>query len=255
MKRNLFITALAGALFFACSPEEAEKIQSTDENTVDTSDDISYSITLPDNPCDLISPEMVATHFDVSVDSLEKDEYNREGVSWTEHCTYKWKKDNFEEINKANQEKLLASMKNPSVKNAMKVGKSIEQPHKSVGITNLKAFESVEEAQKYFENSHKKPTQKDMEKLNEQIDKTGDEKGLSDDQKEKGKTISGGIAESLSFISVDGIGDMASWDELGSQLDVLVGTTQFGVKVHTGEGLEHDIEKAKALAAAILSNF
>ena len=254
MKTSIYLALVSGALFFSCSSEPTNT-DSKVENQETENDDISYSITLPDNPCDLISIEMVTKHFDVAADSLEKDEYDREGVNWAEHCTYKWKKDNFEEINKANQEKLLASMKKGTVKDAVKTGMSIEQTHKHLGITNLKAFESVEQAQKYFENSHRKPSKEDMKKFDEEMEKQAEKKGMSEKEKETGKGLAGGIANNLKFESVEGIGDMASWDDLGSKLDVLVGTTQFGVKVHTGEGTEKDIEKAKAVAKDILSNF
>lgn len=254
MKTSIYLALVSGALFFSCSSEpstgnDKKNNQETEDN------DISYSITLPDNPCDLISAEMVTKHFDVKEDDLEKDEYNREGVNWAEHCTYKWKKDNFEEINKANQEKLMASMKKGTMKDAVKTGMSIEQAHKHLGITNLKAFESVEQARKYFENSHSKPSKEDMEKFNQEVEKQADKNEMSEKEKETGKDLAGGIAANLKFQTVDGIGDMASWDDLGSKLDVLVGTTQFGVKVHTGDGTEKDIEKAKAVAKDILSQF
>lgn len=242
---------------FICSSCSTE---STDGNTKNVSDQknataADRSISLPDDPCKLISKEMVTTHFDVSADSLEKDEYNREGLHWTEHCTYKWKKKNFEEINKKNQERMLASMQKGSVKDAINTGKSIEQPNKHMGITNLRKFESLKEAQRYFKNSHQKPSEEDMKKLDKEFDKQSDEQGLSEEQKETGKSLAGGIADGIKFQDVDGIGDMASWDELGSKLDVLVGSIQFGVKVHTGNGTEADIQKAKAVAQDIMKNF
>lgn len=254
MKTNISIALISGMLLLSCSTETNTDGKNKTVNQPEE-DNITYSITLPDNPCKLISKELVTKHFNVSADSLEKDEYDREGVNWTEHCTYKWKKKDYDAINERNKEKMLASLKKNTVKDAVKTGMSIEQTHKHLGITNLRAFESEEQARKYFENSHRKPSKEDMEKFDEEMEKQAEKKGMSEKEKETGKGLAGGIANNLKFKDVDGIGDMASWDDLGSKLDVLVGTTQFGVKVHTGEGTEKDIEKAKAVAKDILSQF
>tara|TARA_B100000508_G_scaffold140085_2_gene140042 strand:+ start:58072 stop:58839 length:768 start_codon:yes stop_codon:yes gene_type:complete len=255
MKKYFYLPVLSVALIYSCGAEPTSDNPADSESSEEKEVAQTLDVELPDDPCELISKELVTTHFDVSADELEEDSYNREGIHWTESCSYKWKKENFEEINKANQEKLLASMKKGSVKDAVKTGKEIEQPHKSVGVTNLRKFESIEKAQTYFKNSHRKPSKEDMEKLDKEFEKQSDEKGLSEDQKETGKSLAGGIVDNMKFMDVEGIGDMASWDDLGSKLDVLVGDVQFGVKVHTGEGVEKDIEKAKAVAADILKNF
>ena len=255
MKRMFYIPLIIGSITFSCSNDVSNEKNSEQKNDQVQDKVVSKVIDLPDNPCEMISMELVTKHFDVSADSLEKDEYNREGVHWTESCAYKCKKADFDVINKRNQEKIMAAMKKGSMKDAVKAGKEVEQAHKHVGITNLREFDTSDEAQKYFKNSHKKPSKEDMEKLDQEFNKQADKKGLSAKQEEMGKSLSSGIADNLKFIEVDGIGDMASWDDLGSKLDVLVGTTQFGVKIHTGEGTEKDIEKAKSVAKDILSNF
>lgn len=255
MNKVFIFLLLTTIVLFSCSTESSDanaKSKNADNNKETAT---IKDIDLPDDPCTLISKQMVTKHFDVSADSLEKDEYNREGLHWTEHCTYKWKKENFEEINKKNQERMLASMQKGSVKDAIKTGKSIVQPNKHMGITNLRKFESLEEAQSYFKNSHRKPSKEDMEKLDKEFEKQSKKQGLSEEQKETGKSLAGGIADGIKFQEVEGVGDMASWDELGSKLDVLIGSVQFGVKVHTGDGTEADIQKAKAVAQDIMKNF
>lgn len=253
MKRFFYLPLIIASVTYSCSADVSDE-QNSDEKNEPVKEELT-SVDLPDDICQLISEELVIKHFEVSADSLEKDEYNREGVHWTESCTYKWKKADYDAINKRNQEKMMAAMKKGSMKDAVKVGKSIEQAHKMVGVTNLRKFDSEAEAQKYFKNSHTKPSKEDMEKLDQEFQKQADEKGLTDKQEETGKSLSGGIADNLKFIDVEGIGDMASWDDLGSKLDILVGTIQFGVNIHTGEGTKADIEKAKVVAKDIMSNF
>lgn len=254
--KNTYLAFLTVALLLlSCSSEQNENTNASPNEETSSKSTALTNLVLPDDPCELISEDLVLKHFDVSADSLEKDEYNREGSHWTENCTYKWNKADFEAINKRNQEKMMEFMKKGSAKGAVKMSKSLEKPQKHIGVTNLRQFDSQEEAKKYFKNSHTKPSKEDMEKLDEEFEKQSDKHGLSEQQEETGKTLSGGIADNLKFIDVDGIGDLASWDDLGSKLDILLGTVQFGVSVHTGEGTEADIEKAKEIAKDIIANF
>ncbi len=255
MNYSFFTFLLAATLLFSCASESNENSNENEGEDQSSNSETIVNFEVPDNPCELISEELVLKHFDVSADSLEKDEYNRKGVHWTENCTYKWNKTDFVAINQRNLERMMASAKKGSVKEAMKMSKTIERPQKQVGITNLRQFESKEEAQKYFNNSHKKPSKEDMAKFDKEFEKQSEKQGLSEEQEKTGKAISGGIADNLKFIDVDGIGDIASWDDLGSKLDVLIGTIQFGVSVHTGEGTEEDIKKAKAVAKDIIVKF
>jgi hypothetical protein len=254
MKYTFLTFLTAATVLFSCSSEQKENTNAS-ANKETSSKSTALNIELPDDPCELISQAMVLKHFDVLADSLEKDEYNREGSHWTEKCAYKWNKADFEAINSRNLEKMMASMKEGSIKSAVKTGKSMEKPQKHIGVTNLRQFDSQEEAHKYFKNSHTKPSKEDMAKLDKEFEKHSEKQGLTEQQEETGKALSGGIAGNLKFIDVDGIGDVASWDDLGSKLDILIGTVQFGVSVHTGEGTETDIQKAKEVAKDIIANF
>jgi len=255
MKQSFLTFITISALLVSCSSESSDNSNAKENEEKSNSSTTIENIELPDNPCELISEDLVLKHFDVTTDSLEKDGYDREGSHWTESCSFKWNKADFEAINKRNLEKMMASMKKGTVKDAVKTGKSIEKPQKFVGVSNLRLFDSKEEAQKYFKNSHSKPSKEDMKKLDKEFEKQSEKQGLTEKQKETGKSLSGGIADNLKFIDVKGVGDMASWDDLGSKLDVLVGTLQFGIIIHTGEGAEVDIEKAKAVAKDIVAKF
>tara|TARA_R110002111_G_scaffold249458_1_gene313403 strand:+ start:269 stop:1042 length:774 start_codon:yes stop_codon:yes gene_type:complete len=205
------------------------------------------------NPCNLIDEALVTKHFDVSTENLEKDEFVRDKISWMDHCTYKWKKEDFDAINQRNQKILMEAIKSGNTKNAVQAGMDVEKTHNFVGVTNLKLYEDAEKARRYFENSHKVPSKEDLEKLDEEFKKQSDKNGLSEKQEEVGKDLGEGIAKNLKFQTIENLGDIAYWDDLGSKVDVLVGNMQIGVKIHTGKGTEKDIEIGTKIAKEILS--
>lgn len=59
--------------------------------------------------------------------------------------------------------------------------------------------------------------------------------------------------QNLKFQKIENLGDDAYWDDRGTKVDVLVGKIQFGVKIHTGEGTQKDIEMGTKIAQEILS--
>lgn len=240
------------SILFSCQNEKGESENSSEQQKsaeVSVGDFEKLAV----NPCNFIDEAMVTNHFDVSSDDLEKDEYVGEKISWMHHCTYMWEKEDIDAINERNQKKMMEAVKSGNTKNAIRVGMDVEQSHKFVGVTNLKLYEDAKEAVKYFENSHKIPSKEDLKKLDEEFQKQADKKELSEKQKEVGKDLGGGIADNLKFQKIENLGDYAYWDDLGSKVDVLVGKIQFGVKIHTGEGTEKDIEKATIIAKEILS--
>lgn len=253
----LRITPLILAITFfsySCQNDKDESSNNASEENLKSTEVSTKSFEkLAVNPCNLIDEAMVTKHFDVSAEELEKDEYVKEKISSYAHCTYEWEKEDIEAIKERNQKKLMAAVKSGNTGNAIKVGREIEQTHKFVGVTNLKLYEDQEKARTYFENSHKKPSKKDLEKLDEEFKKQADKKELSENQKEVGKDVGSGIADNLKFQKIENLGDYAYWDDLGLKVDVLVGKIQFGVKIHTGEGTEKDIEMATIIAKEILS--
>lgn len=256
MKSTYFTSTvfLILSIVYSCqSASEKSKTNSEQQKTEASEVSADDFKKLAINPCNFIDETLVTKHFNVAAKDLEKDEHVNERLSSYDHCTYKWEKENIDSINKRNQKILLDAMKSGDTKNAVKAGMKVEKTHYYVGITNLKLFDDLEKGIKYFKNSHKKPSKGDLDKLDKEFEKKANEENLSEKQKEVGKDLSGGITENLKFRDVDNLGDYASWDDLGSKLDVLVGKIQFGVKIHTGKGTENDIEKATIIAREIIS--
>ncbi|MDX1650949.1 MAG: hypothetical protein R3277_00540 [Brumimicrobium sp.] len=256
MKKLTYFTL--SLLFITASCKSGEESEEQTNTATPEKEEINLADLekLAGYPCNFISKELVVKYFDVKADELEKNEYspNKNKISWMDHCTFEWKKENFEEIEAKNQKIVMETMtnQNQNVKEIISKAKSVESAYNKVGVGNLKIFENQEKATTYFNNSHRVPTKEELEMLNKEIDKQGDKKGLTDDQKEMGKSMSEGVASKIAFESVSGLGDIAVWDVYSERLDVLVGTFQFGVIVHTSQGKEANIEKAKAIAKEII---
>ncbi|PKP43647.1 MAG: hypothetical protein CVT95_11990 [Bacteroidetes bacterium HGW-Bacteroidetes-12] len=261
MKHSFYLLLILSLFYFSCS-SDTEKATSDTLKQIESSSDKKTEAfeTLGKNPCNLISAELVIKYFDVSESELEKDErVNSEKLSWLDYCTYRWKKPNYDEIKKRNTDLMIANTKkmmankSKEVESAMKIATTMEKAEFSLGITNIRLHKTDEKALKSFKQSHTVPSDADMLKLDEEIEKQAADKKISNEDADKGKKLAGGIQHSLKFQTVEGIGTTASWDFLAGRLDVLYGTIQFGVIIHTGEGLDKDIEKAKRIADEIIS--
>lgn len=257
MKNLIYSIAVLGLAFTSC--KSGENTDGTN-NTNDTSEAVTANTSkfeeLAVEPCNLLTEEMVTSRYGVKAENLELNNYtsSKGKVSWTAYCTYSWKKPNFDEIQKKMQEKMMEAMKRGDTKNAMSVAMDSEKANFEVGVTNLQIYEDAEKAIKLFNQSHTVPEKKDVEKLNEAIDAETNE-ALTEQGKETGKGMVGGIAANLKFDKVEGIGEIAYWDHLGGKLDVLVGTVQIGIIMHISEDHEENVAAAKALAQEIMKQF
>jgi hypothetical protein len=257
MKKLIYTIALLGLALTSCQSEEAVETNdnsnvSEETTTVNTSKFEELAI----EPCNLLTEEMVTSRYGVSSAQLELSNYSsKKGkLSWTAYCTYSWKKPNFEEIQKRTQEKMMEAMTSGDSKNAMSVAMDIEKSNFEIGVTNLKIYDDAEKALKLFNQSHTVPEKKDIEKLNEAIDAESSDK-ITEEGKEVGKDMVGGIAANLKFDKVDGVGTIAYWDHMGNKLDVLHGTIQIGILMHISENHEENVAAAKALALEIMKQF
>jgi hypothetical protein len=148
----------------------------------------------------------------------------------------------------------MEAAKSGDTKNSIQTAMEMETAYFVVGVTNFEVYESLDKAKTYFKNAHKIPEKKDLDKLNKAIDTISDEK-LSDKEKEMGTDLVGGIVSKLKFDKVDGIGDLAYWDYMDNQLDVLYGNVQIGFIVYTSDVNEENIILAKELATEIMKDF
>jgi hypothetical protein len=257
MKNLIYSIAVLGLAFTSCQSEETtDGANNTDNTSESTAVNTSKFEELAVEPCNLLTEDMVASRFSVNKEELDLSKYasSKGKVSWSAYCTYSWKKPNFDEIAKRTQEKMMDAMKSGNTQNAMSVAMDLERAKFEVGVTNLQIYDNAENAKNSFNQSHTVPEKKDVEKLNEAIDAETNE-ALTEQGKEIGKDMVGGIAANLKFDKIDGIGTLAYWDHLGGKLDVLYGTIQIGIIMHISEDHDENVAAAKALAQEIMKQF
>lgn len=260
MKKALSAAVVFGLLFISCQSEEnTEKPnESSEENVKKDEIDLARFQEMAVEPCNLLTEQMVVEHFKVTAEELENDSYSpkKDKISSYDICKYLWKKPNYDEIDKRNQEIIMSSMmesaKTGNTKGSIDAAMKMEKSKFFVGLTNIDTYDDQTKAQKRFELLHKIPEKKDMEKLNEEIDK---QDSLSDQGKDMGKDIAGGIASNMKFEKVEGIGDMAYWDFMSDRLDILYGNLQIGIVIHVSEIHEENIEAGKKIATAVMGQF
>jgi len=257
MNKLIYSIAVLGLAFNSCQSEENTDATNNSDNTSESTEvNTSKFEELAVEPCNLLTEDMVVSRFSVNKEALELSKYasSKGKISWTAYCTYSWKKPNFEEIQKRTQEKMMEAMKSGDTKNAMSVAMDIEKANFEAGITNLKVYDDAEKALKLFNQSHTVPEQKEVDQLNKAIDEETNPE-LTEEGKEVGKDMVGGIASNLKFEQVEGIGTLAYWDHLGGKLDVLFGTIQIGIIMHISENHDENVAAAKALAEEIMKQF
>jgi ribosomal protein S24E len=257
MKYLIYFPIILGIYLTSCqSDENAKSTTDTDmTKSENTSINTSKFEELAVDPCNLLTKEMLTARYDVSAEDLKLSNYSssKGKVSWTAYCTYYWKKPNFEEIEKRIQDKMIQTMSSGDTKDMVNVSMNLEKSSFEVGVRNLKIYDDAEKALKLFNQSHTVPEKEDVGKVNEEID--NESKALTEEGKELGKDMVGGIAANLKFDKIDGIGTIAYWDYLDNKLDVLYGTIQIGIVMHISEDHNENVEAAKALAQDIIKQF
>lgn len=107
----------------------------------------------------------------------------------------------------------------------------------------------------WFEDHHKNVTEEDMKSLEGDVDEKLEEEGLGEESKNAAKSIMK-MASSFTFTSVEGIGDMASYEtnpkSTSLTLDVLHGDVIFGTTVDISEDRDRNLEIAKQISKEIL---
>lgn len=252
MKRFAYIM-FSSALLFSCGSKENTAVDKEGNTVISI---FSKKIDLPLNPCDYISREMVMAHFDVAESKLELDEDFTDPTSAYAKCGFKWKKSNYDELSKIHQDAMMNYMmhgieKKEGPKPKLSDLTRLESPYGTILVGNFKQYDDMQKALNGFSQSHHVPTKEEMAALNKEIDKQFAEKGMDDNAKKIGKSLTGGIAGGLKFTKIDGIGDQAFFDHLNRSLDVRFGTFTFKVYFDSELSFEENIEIAKKIAQAV----
>lgn len=208
------------------------------------------------DPCLMISEDLVLEFFDVDRTLLQQE--SRLGgdseISRYSYCIYNWSKPNADEINKANQERMMAAIFDSDI-SVTEAAMQAVSPSYQVGVASLHLFDDEEQAVNLFTMNHQIPTEEAMEEFRVELDQQLTDEEVADDSREIAGDLSEGIASKIKFTSVEEIGDLAVWDHLDKRLVVLAGRYQFGVTLDYYESPEENIELAKRIAARLMEQF
>ncbi|PKR79745.1 hypothetical protein CW751_13550 [Brumimicrobium salinarum] len=242
-------------IFYSCTNNNVA--EDSDGNKVTTT--YTKKVNLPVNPCDYISRETVTSYFDVKSTDLELNEDFTDPHSKYAKCGFKWKKNNFEELSKVHQDAMMSYMMKSAKKDQGPKPKlsditKLESPYAKLMVGEFKAYEDFQKAVKRFDLLHKVPSKNDIEALNKSIDEELDKQDLKAETKKQGKSVVGGIAESLKFTKVEGVGDRAYYDHLDRALNVRFGIYTFSVGIDSDLSFDENIEIAKKVALNVWNN-
>lgn len=178
------------------------------------------------NPCQLLTPELVKDAHPSAPDSLEIEE-----IPSLNSCAYSWPSERTRILKVSTFE--------------------VETPVPNrVAISWIRQMEP-ERAHEQFQLTYRPLS--DTEKaealtaMQAQLDKQG--AGLPEDQRSLASDIGKELIEASRFEPVAGVGSTAAWDagSLGNSLKVLDRDTEFGIEVN----ISADVEKNRALAIAV----
>lgn len=244
----LYTLLFAGLLLnTSCSSDSTNA-----DGSAKTKSSNSAELTIPTDLCSLITKEMIQTHFGISADELE---FKADTIGSAKYatCGYTWKKENYEELSKLRLDAAMAmsmpkeGQKKTTVSDMLK----LEMPNGMVFAGKFKIHdkERSESAIEEFKRYHHTPTKEDLKNFKDEVQKSEE---LTDDQKDMGKDLGGGIGSNIKFKEVTGVGDLAYYAYLDRSVDVLVGDVSFSVIVDSDKSIEENIEAGKSIAQEII---
>ncbi len=120
-------------------------------------------------------------------------------------------------------------------------------------IHKIKLYKSKTPIDRFYAKYHNRSPkeQAELKKLYDSLVLNSKEVKQKTD-KSNAKMLSEAIGFNFGYLPIDGIGDAAVWEHKVNDLKVLVGDYQFTVHVDLNKGNDHDLEKAKLIAKAII---
>ncbi len=120
-------------------------------------------------------------------------------------------------------------------------------------ILKIKLYESKNGLERFYAKYHTRTPdeQEELKKLYDSLVLNSDPVKQKTD-KSNAELLSEAIGFNFEYLNIEDIGDAAVWEHKINDLIVLVGDYQFTVNVDLNKGNDHDLEKAKLIAKAII---
>lgn len=227
-------SALAVAvLLSSCTEGSGEDVGATADAAPSSGSDGASASCIADyaeSPCELLTAELVQTTLPAAPTDLEQSSYSGSMFSV---CTYSWPSD------RTGSREVM--------------GRTVEyEENNSVGLSWIKTYDGDDPGAEF--RREYLPTDAEVERGREMMQETLDERVAEGEMTEDERAVAEGLTESvaggLSFVAVEGVGDLASWG--GGTLHVLDGTTAFQVDVDISADADEDRQAAIAVANALM---
>ena len=120
-------------------------------------------------------------------------------------------------------------------------------------ISKIELYKSKTPVERFYDKYHIRTSkeQEEMKKLYDSLVISNVELKNKTDRSSADR-LSESIGFDFQYLNIDDIGDAAVWEYKVNDLIVLVGEYQFSLNVNLNKGNDHDLEKAKLLAKAII---
>lgn len=249
MKNVILITLFATLLLYSCRRDINNAVFQKD--AVETSQ-FTKEVILPDDPCKLITVDMVTAYFNVQQLGLDfEDNYSK--------CGYSWKKSNFEELRELQINAIFNYAKKESESTSTEDNSNemlsdaieIVSPYNTVQVGNFIRYKSLQDAIDRFTLLHKVPTKEEMDRLRREMKKQVSKENLKEEALDIDIYSALKLSKNLKFKKIDGVGDQAYYDFFDKSLDVRYGIISFKLYIDSEKELETNIEIAKELADII----
>jgi len=251
MKSSILVLLLLTPILFQCKGDRFNQKNQTKKTSKETVQSETKNSCLADyqmRPCDLISVAKISEFSGIAESDMEitaptEAVLKMKSVQDYLNCKFSWPSDRTMTV-----EAMGRSMTVP-------INNSI-----SVGFIKILTEEKLESRRKksyahWFEDHHKNVSEEDVKSVEGDVDKKLEEEGHGEEAKDVAKSIME-MASKMTFTSVEGFGDMASYETNPNSssvtLDVLHGDVIFGTIVDVSEDRDRNLEIAKQISKEIL---
>lgn len=228
MSKNLLFFISLLPLLLSCNNEKQAGSSEGTDTTIDNSCILSHA----DQPCSLLSAELVSKYVKLNEVRVKQKEYiSRTKKPEMNNCHYSWQ----------GAEMDTSMMKVPGTD---KVQEFIAPVEYKIALTNIKTM-AQKDPMAYFKKAYGGLSGEEKAEMKNEI-----EEKLQENQ--KGGDISSKIIDETKVVSVNGIGDAAFWENDISALRVLVNDIMFQLTVYQSKNQEENLSMAKKMAQDII---
>lgn len=241
---KIYFLVFTSFLLFSCGNSDGNGSDSTKlEESNEKMTDLSACILSYQTKYDQLLPlSAIQKHYKGDMSKAEKkyDSQPEAKIHDTDNCEYVWDSKRIQKMKLMGREMEFPSPNRIGIK---WIGSSL--------FTIMGKATPLESFKAFYRNTTAKEKEVAFQKAGEVMKKKGYDEKTTKTASSMGKELSSG--DNITFKSIEGIGEAASWRIKDKILTVLVGKITFDITSEVSENDEENIELAKKLALEVLS--